>query len=171
MDGTNRCPDALFIAVAGNTESRISSLTPTPQRELEFDPNAPTRSTRRLQRRQYVGGEERSTPWDPADSGKLGRLMELISFHELAGSSRYTGLYNRYLSELDCSDLIRLDRAILICELKDPTLSWSLRRNAIPIQAAEGQRKTLLRLIIPVSQNKNASPASSSVNPPIDPKP
>lgn len=29
MDGTNRCPDALFIAVAGNTESRIPRWTPT----------------------------------------------------------------------------------------------------------------------------------------------
>lgn len=149
----------------------LDTRIPVGQRVSFSSATVPKDITRRLQRRQNVGGEERSTPWDPADSGKLGRLMELISFHESAGSSRYTGLYNRYLSELDCSDLIRLDRAILICELKDPALSWSIRRNAIPIQAAEGQRKTLLRLIIPVTQNKNTSPASSSVNPTIDPKP
>lgn len=126
--------------------------------------------TRRLQRRQNVGGEERSTPWNPGDADKLGRLMELISFHESAGGSKYTGLYNRYLSELDCSDVIRLDRAVLICEFKDPTLTWSIRRNSVPIQATEGARKTFLRLIIPVSKSKIESPTSGSVNPAIGPK-
>ena len=127
--------------------------------------------TRRLQRRQNIGGEERSTPWDPADTGKLDRLMELISFHESAGSSKYTGLYNRYLNEMDCSDVIRLDRAILICEFKDSSLVWSMRRNSVPIQASEGQRKTFLRLIIPVSKSKPASPVSGLVNPAIGSKP
>ena len=149
----------------------LDTRIPVGQRLSFSAATVPKDITRRLQRRQNVGGEERSTPWDPADSGKLSRLMELISFHESAGSSRYTGLYNRYLSDLDCSDVIRLDRAVLICELKDSTISWSMRRNSIPIQATEGQRKTFLRLIIPVSKNKNTSPASGSVNPPIDPIP
>jgi len=121
--------------------------------------------TRRLQRRQNVGGEERSTPWNPADASQLDRLMELISFHKSAGGSKYTGLYNRYLSELDCSDVIRLDRAILICEFKDPMLTWSMRRDASPIPTADGQRKTFLRLIIPVSTIKTAPPASGAINP------
>jgi len=121
--------------------------------------------TRRLQRRQNVGGEERSTPWNPADANKLDRLMELISFHKAAGGSKYTGLTDRYLSDLDCSDVIRLDRAILICEFKDSSLIWSLRKNSLPIQAAEGQRKTFLRLIIPVSKFKNPLPALGVDNP------
>lgn len=97
--------------------------------------------------------------------------MELISFHESAGGSKYTGLYNRYLADLDCSDLIRLDRAILICELNDPSLTWTIRRNAVPIQAADGQHKTFLRLIIPVSKSKAVANASGSANPAIGPKP
>jgi hypothetical protein len=111
-----------------------------------------------LQRRQNVGGEERSTPWNPGDFENLDRLMELISVHESAGGSKYTGLYNRYLSDLDCSDVIRLDRAILICELKDSSLTWSMRRNSVPIQPNDGQRKTFLRLIIPVSKSKAIGP-------------
>ena len=149
----------------------LDTRIPVGQRISFSAATVPKDITRRLQRRQNVGGEERSTPWDPADSGKLSRLMELISFHESAGSSRYTGLYNRYLSDLDFSDVIRLDRAILVCELKDSALSWSMRRNAIPIQAGEGHRKTFLRLIIPVSKIKNTSPASGSVNPTIGLKP
>ena len=127
--------------------------------------------TRRLQRRQNVGGEEKSTPWNPGDAEKLDRLMELISFHESAGGSKYTGLYNRYLADLDCSDVIRLDRAILVCELKDPSLTWTIRRNGVPIQAADGQRKTFLRLIIPVSKSKAPAPASGSASPAMVPKP
>jgi len=129
------------------------------------DTTVPKDITRRLQRRQNVGGEERSTPWNPASTGSLDRLMELISFHESAGGSKYTGLYNRYLSELDCSDVIRLDRAVLICELSDSSLTWSMRRNSMPLQATEGQRKTFLRLIIPVSKLKSASTDSDSTNP------
>ena len=121
--------------------------------------------TRRLQRRQNVGGEERSTPWNPAEANKLDRLMELISFHEAAGGSKYTGLYDRYLSELDCSDVIRLDRAIVICEFKESSLVWSMRRNRLPIQASEGERKTFLRLVIPVSKFKKEAPASGSEKP------
>lgn len=135
------------------------------QRISFSDATVPKDITRRLQRRQNVGGEERSTPWNPASTGNLDRLMELISFHESAGGSKYTGLYNRYLSELDCSDVIRLDRAILICELTDSSLTWSMRRNSMPLQATEGQRKTFLRLIIPVSKLKSASTDSDSTNP------
>ncbi|MCY2986047.1 MAG: hypothetical protein NTY15_20650 [Planctomycetota bacterium] len=137
------------------------------QRVAFSSSTGPKDITRRLQRRQSVGGEERSTPWNPGDAEKMDRLMELISFHESSGGSKYTGLYNRYLSDLDCSDIIRLDRAILICELKDPSLTWTMRRNAVPIQASDGQRKTFLRLIIPVSKSKAAVATSGTVNPAI----
>jgi hypothetical protein len=141
------------------------------QRVAFSSSTVPKDVTRRLQRRQHVGGEERSTPWNPGDADKMDRLMELISFHESAGGSKYTGLYNRYLSDLDCSDVIRLDRAILTCELKDPALTWTMRRNAVPIQATDGQRKTFLRLIIPVSKSKAAVATLGAVNPAIGPKP
>lgn len=118
--------------------------------------------TRRLQRRINVGGEEKSTPWNPADTGKLDRLMELISFHKSAGGVNYTGLYNRYLNDLDCSDVIRMDRAVLVSEFKESSLAWSMQRNSIPIQASEGQRKTCLRLIIPIE--KPIKPAAMSAS-------
>jgi hypothetical protein len=134
------------------------------QRVTFSESTIPKDVTRRLQRRQNVNGEERSTPWNPTDTDKLERLMELISCHELAGGSKYTGLYSRYLSELDCSDVIRLDRAILLCELKEPALTWSVRRNAIPIQTTEGKRKTLLRLVIPIAKAKTLPLPSISTN-------
>ena len=119
---------------------------------------------RRLQRRQSVGGEERSSPWKPADTDKLDRLLEMIVFHQAAGGSSYTSLYNRYLSSLDCSDVIRLDRAILLAEVKDASLTWSIRRDSIPVQSIEGQRKTYVRLIIPVARSTNTSSNPISPN-------
>jgi hypothetical protein len=109
---------------------------------------------RRLQRRQNVGGEERSSPWDPADTNKLDRLLEMIAFHQSAGGSSYTKLYNRYLGSLDCSDIIRLDRAVLLAEVEETSLAWSVKRDSIPSQAADGRRKTFVRLIVPVAPSK-----------------
>jgi hypothetical protein len=125
--------------------------------------------TRRLQRRQQIAGEEKGSPWDPGDTSKLGRLMELISFHEAVSGSNYTSLYNRYLSTIDCSDIVRLDRAILFAEAQDSSLVWSMRRNAVPVQAIEGQRKTYVRLIVPVAKPKTSSNSVRAVNPASQP--
>ncbi len=119
--------------------------------------------TRRLQRRQNVGGEEKGTPWDPADRNKWDRLCELLCFHRAAGADAYSSLYHRYLSTLDGSDLLRLDRAILFAEIPSETLQWSIRRNGSPVESVDGEHRTFLRLIIPVSQRaKNGSSGSNS---------
>jgi hypothetical protein len=142
-----------------------------PGESLSFaSTTVPKDITRRLQRRQNVGGEEKNSPWDPADTGKLGRLTELISFHKAASGSNYSNLYNRYLGALDCSDVVRQDRAILFAEAKDATLSWSILRNSVPIQAAPGQHKTFLRLVVPVTKPiKNTNNSVRAVNPASQP--
>jgi hypothetical protein len=141
-----------------------------PGESLSFaSTTVPKDITRRLQRRQNVAGEEKNSPWDPADTSKLGRLTELISFHKAASGSNYTNLYNRYLGALDCSDVVRQDRAILFAEAKDATLSWSILRNSVPIQAAPGQRKTFLRLVIPVSKPIKNNNSVRAVNPASQP--
>jgi hypothetical protein len=113
---------------------------------------------RRLQRRQNVGGEERSSPWNPASNNQLDRLLEMLTFHQAAGGSNYTSLYNRYLGALDCSDVIQLDRAVLLAEVADGTIAWSVHRDSTPVQAMDGQRKTFVRLFIPVARPSKAAP-------------
>jgi hypothetical protein len=106
---------------------------------------------RRLQRRSNVGGEERSTPWSPGSTRNLDRLLELMVFHDAAGGSTYTSLYSRYLSRLDASDTVETDRAVLLAELEKPSLAWSVHQGKVPIQWLEGQRKTYVRVFIPIS--------------------
>lgn len=120
---------------------------------------------RRLQRRQNVGGEERSTPWNPGGNDNLDRLFEMIVFHQAAGGSGYTGLYNRYLGTLDASDVIRYDRAVLLAEVDEAALVWSIQRNSVPLQAVEGTRKTFLRLFIPVARSTKPAPSTFQINP------
>lgn len=106
---------------------------------------------RRLQRRQNVAGEEQTVAWDPADIYSPVRLAEIISFHRAASGQAYTSLLHRYIHTLDHSDLLKMDKAVLFAEVKDAGLGWSIARNGIPIQAIEGERRTFVRLIIPVN--------------------
>jgi hypothetical protein len=112
---------------------------------------------RKLQRRQSVGAEERSVPWDPGSNDNLDRLVEMIAFHQSAGGSNYTGLYNRYLGELDASDVMRYDYAVLLARVDEPALAWSVHRDSIPVPSIEGNRRTYLRLFIPVARSSKAS--------------
>ena len=121
--------------------------------------STPKDVVRRLQRRQNVGGEERSSPWNPGSNDNLERLMEMITFHQAAGGSNYTGLYNRYLANLDASDVIRYDRAVLLAEVEQDALVWTIHRDAVPVQSAEGNRKTFVRLIIPVVRSTKPVPS------------
>ena len=120
---------------------------------------------RRLQRRQNVGGEERSSPWNPGGNDNLGRLFEMIVFHQASGGSNYTGLYNRYLSTLDASDVIRYDRAVLLAEVDEAALVWSIQRDSVPVQPIEGVRKTFVRLLIPVARSTKPAPSTFQINP------
>lgn len=117
---------------------------------------------RRLQRRQNVAGEEQTVAWDPADIYSPVRLAEIISFHRAASGQAYTSLLHRYIHSLDHSDLLRMDKAVLFAEVKDAGLGWSIARNGIPIQAIEGERRTFVRLIIPVNTGAK-KPISQSV--------
>ena len=120
---------------------------------------------RRLQRRQNVGGEERSSPWNPGGNDNLSRLFEMIVFHQASGGSNYSGLYNRYLSTLDASDVVRYDRAVLLAEVDEAALVWSIQRDSVPVQPMEGTRKTFVRLFIPVARSTKPAPSTFQINP------
>ena len=120
---------------------------------------------RRLQRRQNVGGEERSSPWNSGGNDNLDRLFEMIAFHQASGGSNYTGLYNRFLSTLDASEVIRYDRAVLLAEVDEAALVWSIHRDSIPVQPIEGTRKTFIRLFIPVARSTKPAPSTFQINP------
>jgi len=69
---------------------------------------------RRLNRQRSVDGNVRITRWDPAERGELDRLLELMMFYKAASGANYASLAHRYQPQVDHSNLLELDKAVLI---------------------------------------------------------
>jgi hypothetical protein len=65
-------------------------------------------------------------------------------------------LYHRYLSVLEASDLLKLERAVLFAQVAEPASSWTLRRNGIPVQPAAGKSRTVIRIVLSVENNSRS---------------
>ncbi|MED5399447.1 MAG: hypothetical protein VX669_03610 [Planctomycetota bacterium] len=87
--------------------------------------------------------------------------VETLTFHRAAGGSGFTGLKNRDLEALDLSELIRLDRAVLVGRL---TLSadagqatdagTELLIDGEKTRAAGSRQLTYLRIVLPVKSRR-----------------
>ncbi len=100
-----------------------------------------------LTRRKVVGTEEVRTPWDPTGHD-LTRIAEMLMFHETAGGTSFTGLVQRYLSRLDFSHRLQLDRAVLVGRSARPLAEFL--RDGEPLQADPERLATFVRVLIPV---------------------
>jgi len=140
-----------------------------PGERVPISTSIPKDITRRLQRRTFVAGEEQGSDWNPADTNNLERLAELLSFHRSAGASSYSSLSNRYLSHLECSDLLKLERAVIFAQVAEPVSTWNLRRNGSPVQPIGGKQLSFVRMVFTVENNSRSSTAlrdlSSNPNP------
>jgi hypothetical protein len=79
-----------------------------------------------------------------------GPQVAMISFHELAGGSEYTGLSNAALRGLEISDLMRLGRGVLIGRLAAP-------RSRVVIDGSEvepARTSTWVRFVLPIRQTE-----------------
>ncbi len=90
--------------------------------------DTPKDLARILQRRQVIKDIDVGVPWDPSDVKNVDRLVEMLTFHKASGGASYTGLYHRYLKELDLTNHLRLDRAVLIGKISEPVLDWSIKQ-------------------------------------------
>jgi len=127
-----------------------------PGERVPISTSIPKDIMRRLQRKAFVAGQEQGIAWNPTDTDNLERLAELMSFFRSAGGEAYTGLEHRYLANLDCSDLLKLDRAILFARLPEPASKWTLQRDGKQQNAVQGKRLAMVRLFLNV-QNANRS--------------
>jgi len=127
-----------------------------PNERIPISTTIPKDIMRRLQRRAFVAGQEQGVVWNPTDNDNLERLAELMSFFRSAGGSSYTSLEHRYLASLDCSDLLKLDRAILFARLPESASKWNLQRGGVQQNAIQGKRLAVVRLVLSV-QNNNKS--------------
>lgn len=113
-------------------------------------PTEPKDMARRFQRRRINEGTEQSSPWDPTDRSDLTRLVDMLLYFKAAGGESYTSLTHRYLNQIDLSDQLKMDRAIIMVRVDDPT--WKLEVQADQqAQAIEiGNQQTWVRMIVPV---------------------
>ena len=97
--------------------------------------------------------QEQGVAWNPSDTESLERLSELMSFFRSAGGSSYTSLQHRYLAALDCSDLLKLDRAILFARMPESASNWNLQRDGVQQNAIQGKRIAVIRLVLTVQNS------------------
>lgn len=136
-----------------------------PGERVPISTSIPKDITRRLQRRTFVAGEEQGSEWNPADTNNLERLAELLSFHRSAGASSYSSLSNRYLSNLECSDLLKLERAVIFAQVAEPVSTWNLRRNGSTVQPIGGKQLSIVRMVFTVENNSRSSTALRELSP------
>jgi hypothetical protein len=153
-----------FAGRAYSIPSRIR-----PGERIPIATTIPKDITRRLQRRSFVAGEEQGVEWNPADTTSIERLAELLSFHRSAGDVSYTGLSNRYLSRLECSDLLKLERAVIFGFISEPVTKWTSRRDEIPVQTYGGKQTTAVRMSLQVKNNNPSTSPTREYSIPVRP--
>ena len=101
--------------------------------------------------------------------------FETLTFHRAAGGSGYTGLKNRDLEALDLSELIRLNRAVLVGRLKlsiddgqTTDAGTELLIDGEKARAAGSRQLTYLRIVLPV-KNRRIRPTQKFFDPDQEP--
>ena len=110
---------------------------------------------RRLNGRRVVEGSEQITPWNPAERNSVPRLLEMLMFYKAASGPNYTALLHRYQPHLDFSNLLMLDRAILIGRIDQPLAKLNVSGDASTPSAEQDMDQTWVRLVLPVEQNQS----------------
>ncbi|MCC7334974.1 MAG: hypothetical protein IT422_07755 [Pirellulaceae bacterium] len=111
--------------------------------------------SRRLNGRRTVDGNETTTKWDPADRESIDRLLELMMFYKSASGKTYTSLAHRFQPQVDQSNLLQTDRAILLGRLERP---WAAVQVALsdatpesqPLEVQQDMDRVWCRIVIPV---------------------
>ncbi len=117
-------------------------------------------TTRKVVRKHGFGSDVFSVPGQyDARSRNPADWLEILTFHRAAGGVGYTGLENRDLAELDLSDLLTLDRAILLGRLvaasSDGTVAGTeLVVNGEPVSALGSRRVTYVRVVLKVNSRQ-----------------
>lgn len=94
-------------------------------------------------------------PHDPS-SRNVGEILRKMMFFEAAGSSEHANLHNRYQSHLDLSELLRLNRAILVGQIAPQQLG-KLRLSVAGGETprSDDRRTSFVRLVIPIEDVKS----------------
>ncbi len=107
-----------------------------------------------LTQRKTVGGVDMTSPYDRAGLNRES-ILEIMMSYRAAGGRQYTGLWDRYQQFLDLSDLLALDRAILI-GVGPSAAEIQVDGEPIPSDAA-ARHLTFYRFVLPV-RNRSSHP-------------
>ena len=92
-----------------------------------------------------------SQPWDRRDAD-VPRIIRMMMFHDAAGGSDYTGLLQRFQSEVDFSDHLQQGRAVLVGRATSPASQIQLRNKNATIESS-GDHIAFYRLLLPVRRS------------------
>ena len=106
--------------------------------------------------------QQQATPYE-ADKTDIDYIMRQMMFFKASGGRSYSHLTNNYQPFVDFSELIKLDRAVLVAfapatAAKTNPSGALLLRDGEPVAAAADQHKTIYRFVFEVKANddKNA---------------
>ncbi|MGV3608704.1 MAG: hypothetical protein ACO1RA_20035 [Planctomycetaceae bacterium] len=113
----------------------------------------------RLTLQSLTDTKGRITPWQK-DSTEIPRILQMIMFHDTVRGTNYTGLSHRYLGQLDLSQHLKLGRAVIIGQAKQPaaTLAVSLESLSDSSLEVKTQDLSFYRLVIPVEPQRATAP-------------
>ena len=103
--------------------------------------------------RQQDNGSDKEggLAWNPQDNN-VNRIAEMMMFHESARGREYTSMSNGYQTEIDLSEQVNLNRAILFGHVGDVCTQLNFESDA-GTPEFDGSR-TVVRLIFPVDIEK-----------------
>ncbi|MCA9132125.1 MAG: hypothetical protein KDA45_03190 [Planctomycetales bacterium] len=122
---------------------------------ISFD-TIPKDLSRRLNGRRTIDGKENIPKWDPENRHAIDRLLELMMFYQAAAGRTYTSLTHRYQPQVDHSNLLDLDRAILVGRVEQPwakIVVSASEAEAAPLEARQDLERVWCRIAIPVRKN------------------
>lgn len=91
--------------------------------------------------------------YNPLAAGHVAPMYEImrtISFHEAAAGRDYTGLDNHTLADLELSELLSLNRAVLFGRMKTPVSRITVKDHEVQSEHAG----TFVRIVLPVARGK-----------------
>jgi hypothetical protein len=85
--------------------------------------------------------------YDPLNRDPL-QILRMLTFHNEAGGTVYTGLGNGALRQFDWSPLLDLNRAVLVGRVRRPSTRWKVDGQSIEPE----QSFAFVRIVLPVKQ-------------------
>lgn len=107
-----------------------------------------------LNRRRLKDMGTEATPWNVTNTN-MQRIMEIMMFYDKAGGQDYVNLLQRYQTEVDLSDVIGADSAVIVGRAKKPLHTMLLDQNSTADSYEEAW--TYYRIVVPVAKKSNSN--------------